>query len=291
MSFFVRDLGFPEAPVLLPDGSFLVTEMSPSTGCITWVARDGASRRQVAITGRPNGLVPDEDGFFWVAESKQKALLKIDLEGEIEIVAKARPGLPFLFMNDLAFAPNGDLYITDSGIEVEEFTPNNGLHPDWRNLHYDGRVYRVDTGSGFVETIDQGIQFANGIAFGPDQKLYVAETLTGNIYRYEWEDGLIVSDREVFGNVIDPSLPPAFRGPDGMKFGQDGNLYVAVFGQGDVTVLGRDGQVVNRWKTQGSMPTNLVFGAAGEQSIYVTEAETGSVQKLHVGTDGFPLYV
>ena len=291
MAFFARDFGFPEAPVLLPDGSFLFTEMSPATGCITWVSKDGASRRQVTRTGRPNGLAPDEDGYFWVAESKQKALLRVDLEGETEVVARARPGLPFLFLNDLAFAPNGDLYVTDSGIEVADFTPDGRLNPDWKNLKYDGRVYRVDTGSGFVETIDQGIQFTNGIAFGPDENLYVAETLTGIIYRYQWEDGLIVSDREVFGNVVDPSLPPGFRGPDGMKFGQDGNLYVAVFGQGDVTVLGPGGQVVNRLKTQGSMPTNLVFGAAGEHSIYVTEAETGSVQKLHVGTDGFPLYL
>ena len=27
------------------------------------------------------------------------------------------------------------------------------------------------------------------------------------------------------------------KGPDGMKFGADGHLYVAVFGQGDITVL------------------------------------------------------
>lgn len=290
MAFFARDLGFPEAPVLLPDGGFLFTEMTPDTGCVTWVSKDASSRRRVAKTGRPNGLAADGEGYFWVAETLNKTLLKLSLDGETEVVAKAGPGQPFLFLNDLAFAPNGDLYLTDSGVEMEEFAPQGVLNPDWENLEYDGRVYRIDTGTGKVETIDKGIRFTNGIAFGPDQNLYVAETLTGNIFRYQWQDGLVVSDREVFGNVIDPSLPPSLRGPDGMKFGQDGNLYVAVFGQGGITALGKDGQVVRRIKTEGSMPTNLVFGAAGEQSIYVTEVETGSVQKLHVGTDGFPLF-
>lgn len=291
MAFFARDLGFPEAPVLLPDGSLLCTEMTPDTGCITWLSKDGASRRRVARTGRPNGLAPDADGNFWVAETLNKSLLRLSLDGETEVVAKAGPGQPFRFLNDLAFAPNGDLYLTDSGVEMEDFAPNGALNPDWENLKYDGRVYRIDTGTAKVETIDQGIRFTNGIAFGPDENLYVAETLTGNIYRYQWQDGLVVSDREVFGNVIDPALPASFGGPDGMKFGRDGNLYVAVFGQGGITVLGKDGQVVRRIKTEGSMPTNLAFGAAGEQSVYVTEVETGSVQKLHVGTDGFPLYV
>jgi len=74
-----------------------------------------------------------------------------------------------------------------------------------------------------------------------------------------------------------------------MKFGADANLYVAVFGQGDVTVLGPDGTVVRRIRTEGSMPTNLVFGPKGERTIYVTEVETGSVRVLDVDTDGLPL--
>jgi len=76
-----------------------------------------------------------------------------------------------------------------------------------------------------------------------------------------------------------------------MKFGADGNLYIAVFGQGDVTVLDSDGAVINRYDAGGLHPTNLVFGKDGEQRIYVTEVETGTVRIIDVGTDGFPLYM
>jgi gluconolactonase len=290
MTTFAKDLGFPEAPVLLDDGSHLFTEMTPDTGWVVWISKDGKSRRVVAKTGRPNGLAPDGDGYFWVAETLNRSLLRITLDGEVEKIAGESAAQPFLFLNDLAFAPNGDLYLTDSGIAMDDFAPNGVPNPDYMNLDYDGRVYRIDVRSHTVETIDRKIRFTNGIAFGPDKNLYVAETLTGMIHRYEWRDGKVIGGRTPFGNVIDAEGPEGIRGPDGMKFGADGNLYVAVFGQGNITVLNTDGKVVRRLPTAGVWPTNLHFGRSGEKCIYVTEAETGSVQIISVGVDGFPLY-
>jgi len=289
-NIFAKNLGFPEAPVLLPDGSHLFTEMTPDTGWVVWISKDGKTRRTVAKTGRPNGLAPDGNGSFWVAETLNRSLLKITLDGHVEKIAGEGKGQPFLFLNDLAFAPNGDLYLTDSGIAMDDFAPNGELNPDYENLAYDGRVYRVDVGTGAVETIDRKLRFTNGIAFGPDRNLYVAETITGMIHRYEWRNGKVAGRRSPFGNVVDTQGPEGIRGPDGMKFGADGNLYVAVFGQGTITVLGSEGKVVRRHETDGLWPTNLHFGEAGEKSIYVTEAETGTVQIIEVGTDGFPLY-
>jgi len=290
MTVFATGLGFPEAPVLLPDGDFLFTEMTPETGWVIWFSADGQKRRVVAKTGRPNGLARDRNGAIWVAESVQQALLKLSLDGKYEVFAKAGEGQPFLFLNDLAFAPNGDLYLTDSGILQSEFAPGGELNPEWEKLKYDGRVYRIAVRSGAVETIDQGLRFTNGIAFGPDENLYIAETLTGMIHRYEWKDGRIIGGREPFGSALDPEGPEGLRGPDGMKFGADGNLYIAVFGQGIVTVLGPDGRTVRRIKTEGNWCTNLAFGKKGEKAIYLTEAETGTVQRFVVGTDGFPLF-
>ncbi|MFO1466028.1 MAG: SMP-30/gluconolactonase/LRE family protein [Steroidobacteraceae bacterium] len=290
MSTFIDGVQFPEAPVLLPDGAHLFTEMSPATGWILWVSRDGAERRVVARTGRPNGLAPDGSGRFWVAETLNRALLRVDLAGTMEKIAGAGPDHPFLFLNDLAFAPNGDLYLTDSGIDMEAFAPNGELNPQWQSLAYDGRVYRVAANDHAVATIARGLRFANGIAFGPDRHLYVAETLTGSIHRFRWQDGRIQGAPEVYCNVIDPQGPQGLVGPDGMKFAADGSLYVAVFGQACIAVVDTTGTVVRRIRTNGGWPTNLHFGEAGEGRIYVTEAQSGTVQIFDVGVDGCPLY-
>jgi gluconolactonase len=290
MGVFAVGLGFPEAPVLLPGGDLLVVEMDPGKGCITRLARDGATRRTIAQTGRPNGLALDRDGFLWVAETAQRALLRMDLDGRSETIADGCDGAKFLFLNDLAFAPNGDVYLTDSGVELEDLAPGGVANPDYRSLRYDGRVFRVDVRTHTVECIDHGLLFANGIAFGPDGALFVAETLSGNIYRYTLRNGRPTGTRKTFANVIAHFDPAVLQGPDGMKFAADGRLFVCVFGQGDVTVLDRQGRVEARIRTQGSHPTNLAFGAPGSGHIYVTEVDTGSVQILRVDADGLPLH-
>jgi gluconolactonase len=290
MKIFAEQLGFPEAPVFLPDGDLLVVEMDAAKGHTIRLSADGKSRQVIAKTGRPNGLARRADGSIWVAETAMRAVLKLSLDGRYEKVAEQCDGQPFLFLNDVAFAPNGDLYVTDSGIALDVIAPGGEVNPDWRNLKYDGRVFRVDLKTRTVERIDHGIQFTNGLAFGPDGHLYVAETLSGDIFRYRCSDGRVTGEREVFGNVIEKFNRAELKGGDGMKFGADGNLYVCVFGQGDITVLGQDGKVVNRMKVKGSMPTNLCFGVKGTKKIYVTEVETGTVQIHDAPCDGFPLH-
>src|SRR3990172_8180135 len=141
MTKFADQLGFPEAPVLLPDGGLLFVEMDPAKGCITRFSKDGKSRSVVARTGRPNGLALDRDGYIWVAETAMRALLKMGLDGKFEVIANSCDGEPFLFLNDLALAPNGDIYLTDSGIEIEELAPGGQLNPDYRNLPYHPPVF------------------------------------------------------------------------------------------------------------------------------------------------------
>jgi gluconolactonase len=287
---FAKGLSTPEGPVLLPDRSWLVCEMGSDRGCVTHLSSDGQTKRVVASTGRPNGLAVDKDGVIWVAESLQPpSLLRVTMDGETEVFLTECDGEPFLFPNDLAFGPDGALYMTDSGILFEDIVPGGNVRDDFMEMETDGRVYRIDLKTRLVQKIDSGIRFTNGIAFGPDHNLYVSETLTGMVYRYPWVDGRIVGSRNEFGNTVDPDGPKGIRGPDGMKFGADGNLYVAVYGQRTVSVLGHDGAVVTRIPTEGSCPSNLAFGPADERKIYVTEDEFGTLEAIDVETDGLPL--
>lgn len=287
---FAGDLLDPEGPVAMPDRSWLFVEGAADRGCVTHVSPDGRTRRIVKKTGRPNGLAIDAEQAIWVAESKVPSLLRLTLDGNVQVIATGCDGEPFLFPNDLCFGPDGAIYLTDSGVFIDSFAPQGKIRPDYMNVEYDGRAYRIDPSSGAVTLIDRGIRFTNGIAFGPDDRLYLNETLTGNIYRYSWRNGKVSAPRELFGNVIRPDASAGWKGPDGMAFDEEGLLYVAVFGQGDVTVLARDGSVSRRIETQGRLPTNVAFALPGKRTIYVTEYQNAQVEAFSVGSDGLKLW-
>ena len=288
---FSGNLSEPEAPVLLADGSWLVAEMGQDKGCITHISADGKTQRIIAKTGRPNGLAVDKDGVVWVAESMNPpSLMKVTMDGEKEIFLKDYNGAPFLFPNDLAFGPDGALYMTDSGVRFTDLVQNGKLRADYMDIKTDGRVYRINVKTKAIEEIDSGLRFANGIAFGPDNNLYVNEMFTGKVYRYRWMNNKVTPRREFFGNVFDRERPKVFNGPDGMKFGADGKLYIAIYGQGAVTVLGTDGTILRQIPTKGSKPTNVAFGANAQKKIYVTEDETGTFQTIDVDSSGLQLY-
>lgn len=281
---FASGLSNPEGPVALPDGTWLIVEGGAERGCVTHISADGQTKRIIKKTGRPNGLAVDSKGFIWVAESKTPSLVRLTMDGKADVVATECDGEAFLFPNDLCFGPDGALYMTDSGVFIDNFVINGQIRPDYKDITYDGRVYRIDVGTGKVKKLDTGIKFTNGIAFGPDQLLYANETLTGNIYRYE------NGQRVLFGNVIRPDAPPGWKGPDGMAFSTDGRLFVAVFGQQDVMILGRTGEFVERIPTAGKLPTNVAFALPGLKRIHVTEYELGQLETFEVTADGLPLW-
>lgn len=285
-------VSLPEGPLLMADGAWVVVELDPRRGTVSRIGEDGG-REPLATTGRPNGLARTADGCLWVAESLHPAIVRIDPGGELARVLSEVEGEPLLWPNDLCVGPDGALYVTDSGLRVEELLSDvvaNQVRPDWQDLTLDGRVVRFDPASGEATFLDRGFQFTNGIAFGPDGLLYVNETFTANIYRYAIEDGAVRGERELFANVLDPDFPGAgMRGPDGMAFSTDGRLWVAVFNQGDVTVLNPDGSLDRRIKLPGSNPTNLAFGPPSETRIYVTECDRGTLEARDVGVGGLPL--
>ncbi len=291
---FTTGLGIPEAPLLLPDGSWLVTEMALDRGTVKQVSADGKTHDVIARTGRPNGLALTADGAVWVCESLEPALIRLELSGEQERVLSAIDGVPLLWPNDVCVGPDGVLYATDSGVLLHHFVDENGAPaPHWASLVYDGKVFRYDPRTGQAWFLDDGYQFTNGIAWGPDGLLYVNETITGNIYRYRLDGaGRVSGERELFANVLDPAWAgEGIRGPDGMAFSEDGRLWCTVFGQGDVTVLGPGGDVLERIRVEGSAPSNLAFGPPGEGRIYVVEDEFGRMETFDVGVDGLALFV
>ena len=283
---FIGDVGEPEGPAFSPDGSFYLTEMAIGRSCVSRI-ESGVRRVVLPTAGRPNGLAFDGDGDLWVAEAREGAVLRADRNGTVKQRIAGDATGRFLWPNDLAFGPDGMLYLTDSGILDLDLIPDTAIRADFAKLKYDGRLYRIDPVKRQVDMLDRGFLFTNGIAFGPDQQLYINEMLTGDVFRYDLQKAR--PQRELHGNVLIDRSGRSFGGPDGMKFDVAGNLYCAVFGQSDITVLDPTGKVAKRLKTKGAKPTNVAF-APSEPRIFITEVETSSVYTFDVPHVGQPLF-
>ncbi len=287
--FFAIDVGAPEGPVALPDGSLYVTEMSAGTLRVTHLTADGGRRVVLRTGGRPNGLAIDGDGLIWIAEAGLRSLIRVTPDGRELMRIEGDGSDRFRFPNDLAFGPDGHLYMTDSGLALDDFLDGQDFAEGFMDFDWDGRVYEIDPKAGrVVRVIDRGIRFTNGIAFDAVGRLYANASFPGDVYRYD-VFGAAEPKREFFGNVLQPDDRSGFKGPDGMKFGLDGRLYCTVYGQSNVTVLNQDGSIADRLMLHGEAPTNCAFLCDG-QTLLVTEVGHGRVEALSVPCGGLPLH-
>src|SRR5258708_20403496 len=61
------DLGFPEGPIAMADGSVILTEIE--RGVLTRVAPDGKKSTVAKCGGGPNGAAIRPDGAIWVTNN------------------------------------------------------------------------------------------------------------------------------------------------------------------------------------------------------------------------------
>jgi gluconolactonase len=214
--------------------------------------------------------------MLFCADSGLKAVLEIDpLTGDFKVFADrcSDDGSPFLGPNDLRFHDSGNLYWTDPyGSSVA-----NPI----------GSVYRA-TPNGYVQKFATGLAFPNGLTFSADwSTLYVAESHTQRIHAYEVLPDGSAGKHRVFAQLEGIGENGRPGQPDGIAFGEDGNLYVAHHTMARVTVIGRSGEVVAMFPVPGPRVSNLAFH---ERELFVTEAETGAVYRLDVGVAGQPLF-
>jgi lactonase len=124
--------------------------------------------------------------------------------------------------NDLVFDARGGLYFSDfRGISTE---PRGGAYyvaPDFKT----------------ITPVLPNLAMANGIALSPDgQQLWITEFSRNLLHRVELTDATTITP-------IGTAIPYHFTGPapDSMRVDNDGNLYVAVYGQGRVLVFNKNG--------------------------------------------------
>lgn len=278
----------PEGPVHVQGRGMFLVEMDETRACLTEILPDGNRREICRPGGRPTGLAIDGEGCFWVAGGPLNSLVRLSPEGKELLRIEGDADGPFLFPNDLAFGPDDRLYMTDSGMRPTEFIRGLAIRPDFRDAPYDGRIFQIDPVRGVVERrLASGLRFANGIAFDEKGALYTNESLTGWIHRLTPLDERLRN--EPFSEVHVTADPTGFAGPDGMAFDAAGRLHCAIYGGGCVTASDATGAVVERLKTNGSLPTNVAF-IEGTNELLITEVEHGVIEKVTTAVAGLVIH-
>ncbi|RXU68072.1 gluconolactonase [Pseudomonas protegens] len=210
-----RDIDGPEALLLEQDQ--LISGLHD--GRVIQTRLDGSTLKVLVNTGgRPLGLARHPDRRLIIADAI-KGLLALDSQGQLQTLSTAANGLAFGFTDDVAVDAAGRYaYFSDAssrwgyGHDGEAVIEHGA----------DGRLLRYDFQSGKTEVLLEGLEFANGVALGPDEAyVLVNETGAYRISRY-WLKGDQAGRHDLFIDNL-PGLP------DNLSFNGAGRFWVALY--------------------------------------------------------------
>lgn len=261
---------FLEGPSFDHAGRLYVTDIP--FGRVFRISEDGEWSLITEYDGWPNGLKIHRDGRIFITDYKRGIMLLDPETGQVSPLLETAASESFKGVNDLVFAPNGDLYFTDQG--------QTGLHDPT------GRVYRY-TAEGQLTCLINTVPSPNGIVHDAQMShLLVAVTRAQQIWRIPLHNGGLTTKVGVFAQ-----LHGGLGGPDGLALDENGGLLVAHAGFGSIWHFSRLGEPLLRIRSpEGITTTNLAFGGAGNRTIYMTESQTGSILSADIGVAGARMY-
>jgi sugar lactone lactonase YvrE/enterochelin esterase-like enzyme len=194
-----------------------------------------------------------------------KQIHQYDAEGKfIKALTEETPG------NDISVAKNGNIYITQ---------------PDGREKPSKLLLLRP---SGEKVILDEGLKFANGLCFSPDQtQLYVTESASHWVWVYSiLPDGTLVNKQKFGWLHVRDTDENAWS--DGIKCDRDGRIYVtSLSGIQIMDQLGRVNAILPLPKTKGQV-SNLCFGGPNFDVIFASVHDKVYRRKVKVkGVNNF----
>lgn len=264
--FRVSQLEGPEGLCFDSHGNLYI---GSTTGRITRVTPDGA-QSVFAETGRSlAGLAAGPQDEIFAAAFNTGEVLAVSQDGVIRVATFGLDG------------PNGIVFDDQQRALVSAI-----------GLGGDPQVVIIQP-DGTYQTLTALIPSPNGMAFGPDGKLYVADTFMNRIVRLEIDRfGQAATEPEVYASGVGL--------PDGIAFDEAGNLYVA--GDGIIIVITSADRNFVAYGTTGAIdyPASLAFlispdNGRPENTLYFTNygfpLGTGTtVGSIFTGIRGQQLY-
>ncbi len=153
----------------------------------------------------------------------------------------------FLKPRGIAVAPDGSVYVADSGNHrIQKFTADGRWVTAWGS--FGGCPEQTPPPGTFCEPW--------GVAVGPDGAVYVADLWAHRVQKFS-PDGAFIAQWGFSSNYGADLRPGAFFGPRGVAVAPDGTVYVTDTGNKRVQVFTADGAYLRMWGSGGSSPGQL----------------------------------
>jgi gluconolactonase len=256
--------GYSEGPVWRNGEVFFCS------GTLLRVDKDRKVTKFLDLT--PSGTFLRENGDILICDNKYRAILNLEADGTVGVVADKFGDQPLNSLNDLTVDAKSNIYWTDAaGSSADKPV---------------GSIFRV-TPAGQVEKVASGLAYPNGLDVDPSgQNLYVVESQSQKVLRYS-----IPPEAQPLG------APTTFyelggAGGDGCAFDAEGNLWVADFhrketGKGRITVVSSGGKVIAYLNIPSKVVSNITFGGVENDEIFCTTGEPPGVFHAKVRVKGF----
>lgn len=234
-------------------------------GRVFRITPNGAWHVEHQIKGEPHSMRLAPDGRR-IAVDYRHGLVELTGTQSFDVLASGLPGQPFLGLSDMAFAPDGTLWFTDSG----------------RSSLSDpvGRVYAYGPDQTLRLVLDN-IPYSNGICLSPDGAwVYVAVTRANQIWRFSAR--LPANGFPMVGTFLQLS---GGLGPDGLATNADGWLAVAQAQAGRAYVFNAMGDALAEIRLpEGLWTTSVAFHPDHPRRLFIVDAQNGAVFKADLSS-------
>ena len=231
-----------------------------------------------------NAMVTDKDGTVLMNQHGARDIVRLDDAMRATAFLSKYNGKQLNSPNDLVFAPDGSLWITDPPYTfVDPQHPNLDIDKDpAKELPYNA-VWRYKGGK--LTPMITDLPRPNGIGFSPDGKtLYISNTEPkALLMKYEVKPDGSLGKRTI---IADLSKEPGAGVPDGLKVDSKGNLWAS--GQGGFRIYSPEGKLLGQIVLP-EVAANLAWGGADQKTAYIMGST--SVYRLQSKVPGEkPLY-
>jgi serine/threonine-protein kinase len=214
-------------------GNSVIRKITPDSIVTTFAGK-------IAITGAtdgidtlarfkfPYGITIDKSGTFYIADAGNNLIRKITQAGVVSTLAGNIAGgyadgqgasASFAFPDHITTDASGNIYVSDNGTMIRKITPS-GMVTTLAGTPAQG----YKDGSGAAASFNT----LEGLAFGPDGNLYVADS-KNNVIRKVTPTGIVTTfaGSGVVGSANGQGGSASFNQPSAIVFDSNGTMYVA----------------------------------------------------------------